>query len=206
MTTTNGVREDRRPFPEAAEPFAREHRFTVADLIRLSADGYLPEMGRAELVDGRIEIMPADGDLHVYTLRMLADFFYAALAQHPPLRSACAILIKATLVLGEHRTREPDFMVTAPVPHDRLPQARDVKLIVEASVTSQTRDLVDKRRDYAEAGIPEYWVWDAEARELVIFRQPERGDYAEKQTLKEGAASPLFAPQIAMPLAALTPP
>jgi hypothetical protein len=60
-----------RPEP----PDAQEHRFTIDDVVRLSAQGYLPSDRRIELVDGRIEIIAVDGDLHDYALQKLSKFF-----------------------------------------------------------------------------------------------------------------------------------
>jgi Uma2 family endonuclease len=202
----NGVREEPHAFAhQAIESWP--HRFTVAQYIRLGELELLPldGQGRTELVDGRIEVMPTDGDLHVYSLGVLAELFYRAILGDPSLDGVVRIHVKASLELGPDHCREPDLMIVSPAPHNRLPLPSHVHLIVETSVTSRQRDLEDKRRAYAAAGVLEYWVWDAENRALVIFREPSAGDYGAKQTLMSGDAKPLFAPQIAIPIAALIP-
>ena len=46
-------------------------------------------------------------------------------------------------------------------------------LVVEVSHTSLDRDLTVKAELYAEAGVPEYWVVDVDARQLRVFRDPQ---------------------------------
>jgi Uma2 family endonuclease len=43
------------------------------------------------------------------------------------------------------------------------------ELVVEISASTQAKDLQTKRRIYAEAGIPEYIVWDVQASQLYWF-------------------------------------
>jgi len=40
------------------------------------------------------------------------------------------------------------------------------------------RDNVKKRRDYADLGIPEYWIVDRIERQIVVLRL-ENGEYVE---------------------------
>ena len=42
-------------------------------------------------------------------------------------------------------------------------------------------DTNDKRLLYARAGIREYWVVDINARTLLVYRDPQAGDYASQQ-------------------------
>jgi Uma2 family endonuclease len=42
--------------------------------------------------------------------------------------------------------------------------------VVSDDPASRTRDYEDKRRDYAEAGIPEYWIVDPAKRRILVFR------------------------------------
>jgi Uma2 family endonuclease len=47
-----------------------------------------------------------------------------------------------------------------------------------ASPDDPARDYVAKRRDYAEAGVPEYWIIDAALRQVLILRL-DAGTYVE---------------------------
>ena len=56
------------------------------------------------------------------------------------------------------------------------------------------RDLIDKRGDYAEAGVPEYWIVNPQTDTITVLRL--RGDtYEEAGTYRRGesAASVLLA-------------
>lgn len=202
-----GVREDAHPFKDGApiSAEARPHLFTVEEVLKLAEMGLLPPdgEGRIELADGRIEVMPVDGDLHVYRLRRLTQLIYEALLAHPDLRARLQVHVKATLRLGDRGFREPDLMVTTLVPADRLPEPADVVLLVEVSISSRTRDLEDKRVAYASAGVGEYWVWDEAFSRMVMFHQPEDGDYAFKQTRAEGLVTAAAAPKLSLAITAL---
>ena len=55
------------------------------------------------------------------------------------------------------------------------------------------RDLVDKRMDYAEAGIPEYWIVDPRDETITVLELHADG-YVEHGVYHRGgeAASPLL--------------
>ncbi|MBI1186075.1 MAG: hypothetical protein GC206_01815 [Alphaproteobacteria bacterium] len=202
MCYDHGMNAPIRPNP----PNAVEHRFTLAEVVRLSEEGRLPERGRIELVDGRIEIMPTDGELHVYALQALANVFTG----RPPYRMAVSdaydVRVKATLKVDDYHAREPDLMITRRFAGVRYPAPDDVVLIVETSVSSRLRDLEEKRGVYAASGIAEYWVWEAEAEILQVFRDPCDGDYASVVQMRAGeTASPLFAPTLALAVSDLLP-
>ncbi len=79
-------------------------------------------------------------------------------------------------------------------------------LIVEVSDTTLRFDMGSKASLYAEAGIEEYWVLDVVNRQLVAFRNPIDGDYAERREYEPGASlAPLSAPEAMIAVAELLP-
>ena len=67
-------------------------------------------------------------------------------------------------------------------------------LVVEvASPDDPNRDLVEKRADYAEAGIPEYWIVDPRFESVTVLTLIA-GTYADHGTFSRGdtATSPLL--------------
>ena len=52
-------------------------------------------------------------------------------------------------------------------------------------------DLVDKRRDYAEAGIPEYWIVDPRGETITVLGL-RRGAYLEQGVYRRGAVAEVF--------------
>ncbi len=82
-------------------------------------------------------------------------------------------------------SREPDLLFIANAHRHRLTAERLVgpaDLAIEIiSDDSVTRDRRDKRREYAAAGVPEYWLLDPRPRQqrARFYRLNERGEYDE---------------------------
>ncbi len=67
--------------------------------------------------------------------------------------------------------------------------------MIEIADSSLDFDTNDKRRLYARASIRDYWVVDVNGRKLLVYRDPQAGDYTTQLVLGTGgAASPLAAP------------
>jgi Uma2 family endonuclease len=66
--------------------------------------------------------------------------------------------------------------------------ARDVQLAVEVlSKSSRRIDLLVKRSEYAEAGIPSYWIVDGDARRLTALTlDPDAKEYREDAVVEAG--------------------
>ncbi len=67
---------------------------------------------------------------------------------------------------------------------DRLPhRRRDLPTIavefVSAGRRNWRRDYVDKRKEYLEVGIPEYWIFDRFQRTLTVIRRDPAGGQPE---------------------------
>jgi Uma2 family endonuclease len=89
----------------------------------------------------------------------------------------------------------------------RLPNMRrDIATIavefVSAGRRNERRDYVDKRRDYAEAGITEYWIIDRFRRTLTVIRYLPKGQ--RERVVPEGKTyRPALLPGFELPLARL---
>ncbi|MFO0956477.1 MAG: Uma2 family endonuclease [Isosphaeraceae bacterium] len=66
--------------------------------------------------------------------------------------------------LGPDKIREPDIVFLLAEHADRIGKQvlEGADLVMEVVSEDRRRDLVEKRADYAEAGIPEYWIIDPE--------------------------------------------
>ncbi len=71
------------------------------------------------------------------------------------------------------------------------PYPENIFLLIEFSNTSLAKDLDIKRQAYATASIPEYWVMNLKTRQLKVFRDPVKGNYASESTLTTGEIRPL---------------
>jgi Uma2 family endonuclease len=93
---------------------------------------------------------------------------------------------------------EPDLVVIRGSREDyveRHPGPEDVGLLVEISDASLDRDRGWKKRIYAAAGIPVYWIVNLVDRQVEVFTDPsgpgERPDYRTRQVFLAGDRVPV---------------
>jgi Uma2 family endonuclease len=110
-----------------------------------------------EFTDGTIEVLPMPTRRHQMILALLYELLAAVV------RPGGGIVLFAALRVrvAQDRFREPDLVVLLDA---RDPRNQDAfwlgaDLVVEVvSPDNPERDTVEKVRDYAAAGIPEYWI------------------------------------------------
>ena len=145
-----------------------------------------------ELTDGRVEELPMPTDTHQAVLLYLYDLFRAWLRP----RGGVVMVAALRMRIREGKFREPDLLMlrdrSDPRRQDRYWLGAD--LVVEVvSPDDPDRDLVEKRRDYAEGSIPEYWI--ADPRDETISVLALKGEaYVEHGVFGRGgvAVSPLL--------------
>jgi Uma2 family endonuclease len=140
-----------------------------------------------EFTDGYVEVLPMPTDHHQAILGYLFELFLAYIrprggkVRFSPLR----VRIRA------RKFREPDLVLVRdakdPRRQNRYWQGADLALEV-VSDDKPARDLVEKRGDYAEAGIPEYWIVNPETETITVLRL-EDSAYVELGVFGRGAAA-----------------
>jgi Uma2 family endonuclease len=78
-------------------------------------------------------------------------------------------------VRTEDSVPEPDVALVRGKPRDYRggnPQPEHLTLVVEVADTSLRRDRTIKKRVYARAGVPVYWIVNLKDREIEIHTQP----------------------------------
>ena len=98
------------------------------------------------------------------------------------------------LRIREGKFREPDLLVlrdrSDPRYQDRYWLGAD--LVAEVvSPDRPARDLVEKRVDYAEANVPEYWIVDPRDETITVLTL-EDGEYVERGAFQRGQAATSF--------------
>ena len=121
-----------------------------------------------EFTDGRIEELPVPTFTHQAVLLFLYRLFHEYLRP----RGGVAMVSALRMRIREGKFREPDLLVlldrSDPRCQDRYWLGAD--LVVEVvSPDDPDRDLVEKRADYAEAGIPEYWIVDPRDETITVL-------------------------------------
>jgi Uma2 family endonuclease len=146
-----------------------------------------------EYTNGEIEILPTPTELH----QAILTFFARALLLYLDPRGGVMRFAPLRLRLRERKYREPDLLVLLarddPRRAPRYWLGADWVLEV-VSPDDPARDLVTKRREYAEAGIPEYWIVNPLDRTVTVLTLAD-GRYAEHGVFAAGATatSPLLA-------------
>ena len=141
---------------------------------------------RVEFTDGRIEALSIPTDAHQSVLLFLHALFRAWLRP----RGGVVMVSGMRMRVREGKFREPDILLlrdrSDPRRQNRCWQGAD--LVVEVvSLDDPDRDLVEKRSDYAEAGIAEYWIADPRDETLTVLAlrgeaYVEHGRYGRGET------------------------
>ena len=171
------------PFPRAVPTIPRPLRWTCAEFHRFGDLGVF-EGRRAMLIDGIILEEGPMNPPHAITLGLVEEVIRGAFGVGWRARS------QSPLVLGRDLDPKPDFAVIAGIPRGSSGHPTTADLVVEVADSSLDFDTNEKRLLYARAGIRDYWVVDVNGRRLLIYRDPQAGDYTTQQTL--GPADTIF--------------
>ncbi len=160
------------------------YRLSVEDVYRMVEAGVLDEDDRIELVEGVLVEMTPIGPEHDGALAWLTRHFASVVSAAWEVRVQSTFLVAGGYLL-------PDLMLVEPLP--RTAQPTTALLVVETAQNSQVRDR-EKARDYAAAGVLDYWIVDLAARVVLVHRKPLAGGYGEIATFEEGdSVGPLAA-------------
>ncbi len=152
----------------------RRRCLSVEDYYRMADVGILGADERVELVAGEIFVMPPPGSLHAGTVDQLAAALQAATGTRAIVR------VQNPIRLGRYSEPQPDLALVRPrrdFYKSAHPVANDVLLIVEVAHSSLAFDRDVKAALYARHGIPELWLLDLAAAELVRYQVPRAGGY-----------------------------
>lgn len=121
-----------------------------------------------EYVDGIIEVLPMPTDRHQVISRFLLFALYAYIQ---PL-GGTVLYAPLRLQIREGKFREPDLLLVrrADDPRRQNRYWLGADLVIEiVSPDDPERDVVVKRTDYAEAGIPEYWIIEPHDERISVL-------------------------------------
>jgi Uma2 family endonuclease len=122
-----------------------------------------------EFSDGYVEVLPMPTDKHQSVLEFLFLAFHAFVSPRGGKVHVAALRLR----LRSGRFREPDVLL---VLHAKDPRRQNrfwtgADLVVEVvSEDDPVRDLVQKRHEYAQAKIPEYWIANPLTETVLVYR------------------------------------
>src|SRR5436190_11952850 len=133
-----------------------------------------------ELADGCIEVHPVATLFHQFIVLYLAKLLDEFVRSR---RLGAAVIAPSPIRLAPERLREPDvFFVTSKRVSSLHQPSEGADLAIEVvsdGDDNRKRDLVTKRREYAEAGIPEYWIVDPISKTISVLALPSgENEYA----------------------------
>jgi Uma2 family endonuclease len=77
------------------------------------------------------------------------------------------------------------------------------ELVIEVvSERSVDRDYIDKRQEYFDLGIKEYWIIDAKREQVVVLRRG-KSDWSEKRVGPDGVVTTKMLPGFELPFKAI---
>jgi Uma2 family endonuclease len=155
-----------------------------------------------EFTDGFLEVLPMPTDKH----QGILGFLYLAFLSFIEPRGGKVRFSPLRLRIRPGKFREPDLLLLLsaadPRRQNRFWLGADLALEV-VSEEKPERDLVEKRGDYAEGRVPEYWIVNPQTETITVLRL--RGDvYEEAGTFRRGeSATSILLPDFSVAVAAV---
>lgn len=175
-------------------PLPMRRLLTVDDFHGMGEAGLFRADERVELIEGEIVNMPPIGWDHAARTDALTNHFVLKA------QGLAWVRTQNPIRLNQDTEVYPDFaLVKLPASRyqTRHPGPEDVLLIVEVSHSTLAYDQGIKRRLYAEAALPEYWIVDAGKQRVIRHAQPIDGEFLRVEILT-GRAAPLLLPDCAI--------
>jgi len=137
-----------------------------------------------EYTDGLLEALPMPTDQH----QSILQFLFLAFVHFLQPRGGKVHFSPLRLRIRQGKYREPDLLMLLdaadPRRQNRFWLGADLALEV-VSEDKPERDLVDKRNDYAEGRVPEYWIVNPQTETITVLRL--RGEaYEEAGVFRRG--------------------
>src|SRR5438477_6050783 len=130
-----------------------------------------------EFTDKRLEVLPIPTKRH----QAIVKYLLFVLSAFLDVRGGTVFFAPLRLQIREGKFREPDLMAALDANDPRLQNAYwlGADLVIEVvSEDDPQRDIVVKRADYAEGGIPEYWIVNPLDETITVLRL-DGAQYAE---------------------------
>lgn len=176
------------PEPERSEQ-GHIRRLKRSEYERLAELGAF-DNEKVELLDGVIFEMSPQGVEHSDLVALFNEHVIKALPPSHQLRP------QLPFALSDYSMPEPDLVVVPRRPFGAGHPTESVWM-VEVSASSLSFDRNVKMRLYAAAGVPEYWIVNAEDVQIEVHRDPQGERFRSVQTYDRFArVSPLAFPEL----------
>jgi Uma2 family endonuclease len=174
---------------EAGIPPESLYRLTVGQYHAMAHAGILTDDDPVELLEGLLVCKMTKYRPHTMATGLLRDALSDIVAPR------CYVDAQEPVTTSDSEP-EPDLLVVRGTRRDytdRQPGPEEVLLVVEIADTSLRRDRGVKKRIYAAAGLPLYWIVNLKERKIEVYTGPtgptrrptyaQRRDYGLEQTV-----------------------
>jgi Uma2 family endonuclease len=125
-----------------------------------------------EFTDGYVEVLSFPTTSHQQIVAYLSNLLFGFVSAHD---LGMTLFGPLPVRLRKDKYREPDVIFMLAEHADRIGEdfwkgADLVMEVVSDDPESRERDLVKKRKDYASAGIAEYWIIDPHERKITVLK------------------------------------
>ena len=148
---------------EIAQLFPAQGHWSEEEYLALDTNHLI------EYSHGQLEVLP----MPTFSHQRLVAFLYRSLMGFIEERGLGVVMFAPLRIqLWSGKYREPDLVFMATEHADRLGEQywRGADLVMEiVSPDDPQRETVTKRREYAQAGIPEYWIVDPADMSITVL-------------------------------------
>ena len=167
----------------------------------------LPEDGnRYEVIDGILYMTTAPSNYHQWIARLI---FIALFGQLDSRGIGITLFAPIGLFMPGCDPVQPDLIFIREqdlgIVRDRHIYGVPALLIEILSPSNAAQDLDIKRRAYARAGVPEYWIARPGERDFLVYDDPDptSGDYGQRRQIGAGEALIAATPPFRAPIDSL---
>ncbi len=167
-------------------------KWTLADYHQMIEAGILDDR-QVELLRGEIIEMAPEGEPHAYCSDEAGEYLARLLGDRAKVRHAKPI------TLPNASEPEPDLAIVQRLGREyrsHHPYPENIFWVIEYSNSSLAKDLDLKFAVYAEVGIREYWVVNLQALQLIVFRNPQNGQYTSQHIVTSGTIQTVAFPDV----------
>ncbi len=161
------------------------YRFTVDEYERMAA---VLDDARVELIDGYVVRKMGKRPPHIWSVGRI----FKALGFLPANLWTCRK--EDPVRIPDFDEPEPDIaVIRGPEDQfqDRIPEAKDVALVVEVAESTLERDQGIKLIAYAKGGIPTYWIVNLVERRVEVYTRPSSSGYGSRTDFVAGDHFPV---------------
>jgi Uma2 family endonuclease len=185
-TPTQAPESDALITPVAGGPPGAPAPLGLNDVYRMTVDEYerisaILDDDRVELIDGYLVRKMGKKPPHIWAVESLLLAFLALL----PIGYFCRK--EDPVRIPDLDEPEPDICVirgSRAAFRGRIPDGKDVALLVEVSETTLARDQGPKLLSYARAGIPIYWIVNLVDGQIEVYADPGVDGYKIRQEFR----------------------